>query len=94
MEKLRLEIDRVLGSAPPSIDQLKQMPYLDAIVKESLRLMPPAPLSARMVAEPVEVGGYELPVGTEVVFSAFHTHRDSPIYENPHQFIPERWGND
>lgn len=91
MEKLRLEIDRVLGSAPPSIDQLKQMPYLDAIVKESLRLMPPAPLSARMVAEPVEVGGYELPVGTEVVFSAFHTHRDSLIYENPHQFIPERW---
>jgi cytochrome P450 len=91
MEKLRLEIDRVIGSAPPTIDQLKEMTYLDAIVKESLRLMPPAPLSARMVAEPVELGGYHLPVGTEIVFSAFHTHHDSALYENPHQFIPKRW---
>lgn len=91
MEKLRLEIDRILGSAAPTVDQLKEMPYLDAIVKESLRLMPPAPLSARMVVEPVELGGYQLPIGTEVVFSAFHTHRDPKIYKNPYQFIPERW---
>ncbi|KXK15108.1 MAG: cytochrome P450 [Chloroflexi bacterium OLB14] len=91
MKKLRLEIDRVIGSAPPTIAQLKEMTYLDAIVKESLRLMPPAPLSARLVAKPVELGGYNLPIGTEVTFSAFHTHHDPAIYENPHQFIPERW---
>ena len=91
MKKLRIEIDQILGTAPPTVDQLKEMPYLDAVVKESLRLMPPAPLSARMVAEPVELGGYQLPVGTEIVFSAFHTHHDATLYENPHQFIPERW---
>lgn len=91
MKKLCLEIDQVLGSAPPTIEQLKEMPYLDSIVKESLRLMPPAPLSARLVAEPVELGGYLLEVGTEVVFSAFHTHHDPALYENPDQFMPERW---
>ena len=91
MKKLRLELDLKLGAEPPTYDSLKQLTYLDAVIKESMRLLPPVPMSARVVASPVELGGYHLPVGTEVGFSHFHTHHDPTIYKNPEAFYPERW---
>lgn len=91
MKKLRLELDLNLGDKPPTYETLKQLTYLDAVIKESMRLLPPVPMSARVVASPVELGGYHLPVGTEVGFSHFHTHHDPAIYQNPEAFYPERW---
>lgn len=88
---LRTELDSALNGLPPTYEQLKQLPFLDAVLKESMRLMPPVPMSARIVAEPVELGGYHLPPGTEVAFSHFHTHHDPTIYPNPNRFDPWRW---
>ncbi|MBC7877251.1 MAG: cytochrome P450 [Anaerolineales bacterium] len=91
MKNLRLELDEKLGSQTPAYDSLKQLTYLDNIVKESMRILPPVPMSARVVASPIELGGYLLPIGTEIGFSHFHTHHDSSIYQDPETFNPSRW---
>lgn len=91
MKTLRLELEEKWVGETLALDTLKQLPYLDAVVKESMRILPPVPMSARYVAAPVELGGYQLPVGTEVGFSHFHTHHDPTIYEDPETFDPSRW---
>ena len=65
--------------------------YLDAVIKESLRLRPVVPAVARQLAEPVELGGYELPAGVSIVPSIYLTHRRPDIYPEPLAFRPERF---
>jgi len=65
--------------------------YLDAVIKESLRLRPVVPAVARKLAEPVELGGYELPAGVYIVPSIYLTHRRPDIYPDPLAFRPERF---
>jgi cytochrome P450 len=65
--------------------------YLDAVVKESLRLRPVIPAVARKLMEPVELGGYRLPAGAFVVPSIYLTQRRADIYPDPLAFKPERF---
>jgi cytochrome P450 len=65
--------------------------YLDAVIKESLRLRPVVLAVGRMLAEPVELGGYELPAGVSIVPSIYLTHRRPDIYPDPLAFKPERF---
>ena len=68
------EVDGRLKGDPPSADQLGDMPLLDHVVKESLRVIPPVPVTWRIAAQQVELGGYAVPQGTEVYGSTYHTH--------------------
>jgi cytochrome P450 len=65
--------------------------YLDAVVKETLRLRPPVPVVVRTLLEPMTLGGYELPAGTTVAPCIHLIHRDERWYEQPHRFLPERF---
>ena len=65
--------------------------YLDAVIKESLRLRPVVPAVARRLAEPVELGGHELPAGVFIVPSIYLTHRRPDIYPDPLAFKPQRF---
>jgi cytochrome P450 len=65
--------------------------YLDAVIKESLRLRPVIPAVSRKLMEPVELGGYELPAGVFIVPSIYLTHRRPDIYPDPLAFRPERF---
>lgn len=65
--------------------------YLDAVVKETLRLCPPVPVVVRRLLEPMELGGYELPAGTTVAPSVYLIHRRADVYPQPLQFRPERF---
>ena len=65
--------------------------YLDAVINESLRLRPVVPAVARMLTQPVELGGYELPAGVSIVPSIYLTHRRPDIYPQPLAFKPERF---
>ena len=85
------ELREVLGGAPPCVDQLPELPELDRVIRESLRLFPPAPLNHRLAASDCELGGYRLRAGTEVISSIYHTHRLPEIYADPQRFRPERW---
>jgi cytochrome P450 len=65
--------------------------YMDAVVKETLRLCPPVPVVVRRLLEPLEVGGHELPAGTTVAPCVYLIHRNEEIYPQPRQFRPERF---
>jgi cytochrome P450 family 135 len=65
--------------------------YLDAVVKETLRLRPPVPVVVRTLLEPMTLGGYDLPAGTVVAPCIHLIHRDERWYEQPRRFLPERF---
>jgi unspecific monooxygenase len=67
------------------------MPYTTAVVKEVLRLHPPAWMINRKVIRPVSLGGLEFPVGAKIAFSPYLMHRDERWWARPDQFDPGRW---
>jgi cytochrome P450 len=85
------ELQRTLGGAPPRHDQLGSLLLLGRVIKESLRLFPPAPFTGRMTVQPTELQGVELPARTEIIISPYCLHRDPELYADPLQFRPERW---
>jgi cytochrome P450 len=85
------ELDGVLHGDAPTIEQLTQLPLLDGVVRETLRLLPPAPIGVRIAAEACELGGYALPKGTTVFYNEFVTHRMPALYPDPDRFEPRRW---
>jgi cytochrome P450 len=89
-EKLLEEIGRVVGDRPVAFDDLKKLEYCGRVIDEVSR-MHAVPLLMRRVTRPVELGGTELPVGTEVGFSLYALHRDARLYEDPDRFDPDRW---
>jgi cytochrome P450 family 135 len=79
---------------PEVLARLEEEPdgdYIDAVLKESLRLRPVIPAVARKLMEPVELGGYHLPAGVFVVPSIYLTQRRPDIYPDPLAFKPERF---
>jgi cytochrome P450 len=66
-------------------------PYLDAVVKETMRLCPAAPIVVRLLLQPMELGGYSIPAGTTVAPCVHLVHRRPYIYPQPLSFRPERF---
>ncbi len=85
------ELDDELCGDPPTVEQLGRLPLLERVIKESMRLLPPVPFGRRFAVEPCQFGPYELRKGTPVFFSHYITHRLPEIYEQPQQFLPQRW---
>jgi cytochrome P450 len=90
-ERLHEELHRVLGGRAPETADFGNLPYLQAVMNETLRLYPPAYIMARTSIESFELGGYDFPVGTTVLMSPWVMHRDARYYDQPDEFRPERW---
>ena len=91
MAELLNELEAELHGDAPTVDQLHQLPLLERVIKESMRLLPPVPTSTRIVVETTQLGPYQFPKGTEIVLSHYHTHHDPNIYPEPNKFRPDRW---
>jgi cytochrome P450 len=68
--------------------------YLTATIQETLRLRPVISIVLRRLAEPVVIGGYELPAGVSVAPSVYLVHRNPAVYPDPEAFLPERFLDD
>jgi retinoid hydroxylase len=78
-------------SASLNVDTLKQMTYLDRVLKEVLRFTAPVGGGFRRVVEDCQFEGYRLPKGWIVQYQISNTHQDSSIYSNPETFDPDRF---
>jgi len=65
--------------------------YMTAVVNETLRVRPVVPIVVRLLQKELEVGGYRLPAGTLVAPNIYLTNRNGRVYENPREFLPERF---
>ncbi|GMQ05062.1 hypothetical protein CsSME_00050245 [Camellia sinensis var. sinensis] len=95
MQKLQLELDTIVGK-DHIVDEshIPKLPYLYAIMKETLRLHPILPLLIpHSPSETCTIGGYTIPKGTRILFNVWAIHRDPLIWENPLEFDPERFLN-
>jgi cytochrome P450 len=91
-ERLTEELDRVLAGAPPTIDQLeRELPYLDLVVDEVLRLYPPAWIGPRRAVRDFEFGGFSVPRGAYVNYVSWASHRLPEVFPEPEAFVPERF---
>jgi cytochrome P450 len=89
--KLAEELERVLGDRTPTMSDLSDLPYVERVVKESMRLYPPAWVVGREAIAECEIGGYRMPAGTTALMSQWVMHRDPRYHENPERFAPDRW---
>jgi cytochrome P450 family 135 len=65
--------------------------YMDAVLKETLRLCPPVPIVVRRLLAPMSLGGYTIPAGATVAPCVYLMHRREDVYPQPRGFLPERF---
>jgi retinoid hydroxylase len=92
LEAVRNEQAKLGFPKPLNLEILKQMTYLEQVLKEILRVAPPVVRSgSRKVLQSCEFGGYSIPKGWDVYYQIPETHQDSQVYTHPEQFDPDRW---
>lgn len=91
LEKLRGEVDTVLEGRTPTLEDIRSLTYTRQVIDEILRLYPSAWAVGRNAIEDDEIGGYHIPAGYNVVVPIYVLHRDPEIWDNPNDFIPERF---
>ncbi|XP_019093535.1 PREDICTED: cytochrome P450 705A5-like [Camelina sativa] len=92
LERLREEIDSVVGKTRLIQEtDLPNLPYLQATVKEGLRLHPPIPLVVRTFQERCKIGGFYVPEKTTLIVNGYAMMRDPEYWEYPQEFKPERF---
>ncbi|PPQ68795.1 hypothetical protein CVT26_001710 [Gymnopilus dilepis] len=93
MRKAQFEIDEVVGrERPPSFDDQKNLPYIEAMIKEVLRWRTPAPMSVpHRVSEDDWYEGYLIPKGATVITNVWTMHKDESLFPDHDEFKPERF---
>jgi len=91
LNQLLDEIDGVVGKSCPTTEHLDRMPFLDAVIKEILRLYPPVFQIARQSIQEDCVGGYRLHKNHPVITCLYLVHRHKDFWERPNEFYPERF---
>jgi cytochrome P450 len=89
--RLHEEVDAVLGDRPPTASDLHSLSYTDMVLREAIRLYPPAWLVGRRALADFEVEPYLVPSGAIVILSPYVSHRDPRWFAEPERFDPERW---
>jgi cytochrome P450 len=91
-DKLRNEILKEIKEKKSlTFSDVEKMIYLNQVVNETLRMIPPVPEVDKETDEDMFVGDLFIPKGTLVGMNIFGLHHNPKIWENPNEFIPERW---
>ncbi|KAL5201280.1 hypothetical protein ABZP36_035634 [Zizania latifolia] len=93
LAKATEELDRVVGGDRLVTEaDIPCLPYIEAVMKETMRMHPVAPMLAPHVArEDASVGGYDIPAGTRVLVNMWTIGRDPALWDSPEEFMPERF---
>jgi cytochrome P450 len=91
--KLFGELREVLGDRAPTVEDLPRLRYTQMVLKESMRLYPPAWSISREAKEECDIGRYRVPAGTQLFVVQWVIHRDPRYFEDPEAFVPERWAD-
>ena len=91
LAKLQEELATHVSGDIPTLEELERLPLLDGVIRESMRVLPASSYSQRIAVQPTSLGPVRVNPGTPVIFSQYITHHRPDLYENPDQFIPERW---
>ncbi|ALC41760.1 Cyp12e1 [Drosophila busckii] len=91
--KLRAEIRSVLPQkdSPVTVESMRNLPYLRACIKESLRYYPLTSANLRTTRQQLVLSGYSVPAKTEIIMVHLNLWRNEQHFSQPEQFIPERW---
>jgi cytochrome P450 len=90
-KRLLEELNSIIGDRVPTAADIPNLVYTEAVLKESMRLYPPAYAFSRRVLADAEIGGFHVPAGSAVIMSQWVVHRDPRWYNDAEQFKPERW---
>ncbi|MFD7031368.1 cytochrome P450 [Streptomyces sp. NPDC059917] len=93
-ERLRTEVDAVLGGRIATWADLPHLELTDRVVTETLRLYPPTWMLTRTVTADTRLGGQSLTAGTTVVYSPYLIHTRADLFPEPGRFDPDRWLGD
>jgi cytochrome P450 len=92
MTTLQQELKMVLGSKTHvEYSDINQLPYLQAVVKETLRVHAVVPLVPNKAEATVEIQGYTIPKGSTVLVNLWAIHHDPEVWTEPDKFLPERF---
>ena len=90
--RLHAEVDEQLGGRPPALADLPHLPYTLRVIKEAMRLYPPAwTLNTRSAAADTTIGEYAIRCGDKLWISPFAMHRRPQFFPDPERFDPDRW---
>jgi cytochrome P450 len=85
------ELRHKMGATSPSLSDACNLSYLDAVVKESMRVLPPVPFQIRVAQCDTKIFGFRVPKGARVILNTFLTNRMPHFYPDGDMFRPERW---
>jgi cytochrome P450 len=91
--KLLRELRSVVGGRSPALTDLPNLPYTEMVIREAMRLFPPAPGVAREPIEDVTIAGYRVRRGSLISVNTYAMHRDARFFADPQRFDPERFSS-
>jgi len=87
------ELRNRLAGAVPSLELIRDLPLLDAVINESMRILPPVPQQFRVATKDTALANFPVRSRTKVLISPFLTNRNPDLYPEPDCFKPERWSS-
>lgn len=89
--KLFAEVQKVVGERSAKLEDVAALTYTDAVLKESMRVYPPAHIIGREATREIKLGRWTIPANASVLISPWALHHDRRFFDDPEAFRPERW---
>jgi cytochrome P450 len=89
--RLTAEVHEASGGGALTPERIARLEYLDAVIRETMRLRPVIPLVGRVLMKPMRVGGYDVDAGMALAPSIYLAQRNPTVFENPTVFDPDRF---